>query len=376
METGSQEGLKKAQQGINPYDVFLDTSDILADSYTVSRRDVETAPKWYATTRGTNGETGHIFPAGGFISVVGQAKAGKTSFLAAAIGQVLRREQATDAVIIPVKENLPEDGARVCWIDTEQRPAYLHNVMRIVQCQGNLSDTEMWGVTDGEGNVIDPTGRRFEMFSMKAVPIGEMWPGLISIIRSRRPNILVVDGIADFLLGGDINSVQDSVSLVKNLLELQEDEVCKNTTVICVLHTNETESGFYNSKPRGHLGAELARKGEGVIRVANIGDESIPVKEIKSQSARGIFGLTPIYMRFSHEGPVLQNRLDNAEARKKAAVVFTGHTIMNPMKAGDAVAAIMRTEGIAERQAKSRLADWLSWGIISKTGKSLYYIEG
>jgi hypothetical protein len=83
----------------------------------------------------------------------------------------------------------------------------------------------------------------------------------------RRPNIVVIDGIADLLY--NTNDIEESDGLIGELMALSTQYNCH---IINVLHTNPG-----TDKARGHIGSSLQRKSESVIYVHR--DENTSIVE-------------------------------------------------------------------------------------------------
>lgn len=179
---------------------------------------------------------------GNLSAVVGEAKSKKTFLCSALVGGVL---SAAGYMGFDPREK------RVLWIDTEQSAAHVHRVARrthIIACLDCTANDEHLHVL--ALRELDPRHRADIAFGA---------------IRSYRPDLVVIDGIAD--LQYNTNDLQESERIVSELMKISSQQ---QTHILCVLHTNPN-----SDKARGHTGSALQRKAETVFYVHRVGTVSV-----------------------------------------------------------------------------------------------------
>ena len=188
---------------------------------------------------------------GNISAIVGEAKSKKTFLCSAIVASAI-------AFAYPDRggfENItPNFDRRVVWLDTEQGE---HHVRKVVKRMNIIS-----GATRTEGFVEDG---RLDVYTLREYSPAERVEVLRDSIRHDKPDIVVIDGIADLIY--DTNDLKQSDAIVSEIMALSTQYNCH---IICVLHTNPG-----SDKARGHLGSSLQRKCETVIYVHKVGDISL-----------------------------------------------------------------------------------------------------
>ena len=137
----------------------------------------------------------------------------------------------------------PQPGSKfkVLLIDTEQsKPDFRGKCLSILSRAG-LPETQR--------------DKNLHTFSWRGEDPDEMVKALPILIKQERPDVVIIDGIADLV--NDINSISESRRLSGLILKLAEEQNCG---IVTVIHVNPT-----NSKERGHLGTWLANKAYGYV---------------------------------------------------------------------------------------------------------------
>lgn len=102
---------------------------------------------------------------------------------------------------------------------------------------------------------------RFRIFTLRKMDAKSMFSYIQDIVLSapRRPDMVVIDGIADLI--DDFNDIKLSDECIKTLMQMSANYDC---TILCVLHENKSK-GDYGMK--GHLGTLLLQKSSDVFQV-------------------------------------------------------------------------------------------------------------
>lgn len=180
-------------------------------------------------------------PLGDLSAVKAEPKMGKTTVLKKVVATVLKGELGQ------LSSNLKDP--LIMWVDTEQKAADAKRIIQDVKKMTGLGYSH-----------ID---KHLMVFSLRRTECTVMLKELLVGIRAYSPDIVVIDGIAEF-----VDSVNDEVKakdLIRQLMVCSEDHHC---AIICVLHENR--SG--NRDIKGHLGAQLTQKAALVIECKKSGD--------------------------------------------------------------------------------------------------------
>ena len=139
-------------------------------------------------------------------------------------------------------------GLTVLVLDTEQHPSRLQE-----QYTALLSTA---------GLPTSATPSQFKMFYLLGFSHQEMTDTLLETTKEYHPDIVIIDGIADFV--DDINSYGQCAKLVTTLQSLAMENNC---SIVPIIHQNPG-----TRKERGHLGTILGNKTAGYISLERFGD--------------------------------------------------------------------------------------------------------
>jgi archaellum biogenesis ATPase FlaH len=170
-----------------------------------------------------------VLSAGNILTVIGKAKAGKSSGLTLLIAQVL-------------KSCAPNQ--KVYWIDTEQS---MYHVYKIVE-----------RITTITGIAKDALNKFFEVYALRPYSVPERQQIVQKLSENFKENdLVIVDGARDLL--ADINNPGDANEVLNLFMKITDE---KKVGLVTVLHQNKNDQNA-----RGHLGSELTNKSETVIEI-------------------------------------------------------------------------------------------------------------
>lgn len=176
---------------------------------------------------------------GNISAVVGAAKSKKTFLCTALVGALLRNECEPMLGITP-------KNIKVLWVDTEQSASHVQRVIkRIYRLAG-------WSEEVAHENLRTLTLREIEP--------KERYDLMVDAIKLFKPQLVVIDGIADLMYNS--NCIEESDTVVGDMMALSTEYNCH---IMSVLHTNPN-----SDKARGHIGSTLQRKAETMIYVHKI----------------------------------------------------------------------------------------------------------
>ena len=186
------------------------------------------------------------FPRGDLTTVTGPAKSGKTFYLSMLMACAVRRQ-------VLALERINEEPLRVLWYDTEQSRYTTKRIL--VDRIGALLQQECDVFPD----------EQYYVFNMRDKTPGERVDYLELAIQTYRPDICIIDGIADML--EDINSGPDSVHLLQ---QIQMMATTYNCNITMVIHLNRTGEKL---NLRGWLGTLMLHKSYEVFNCDRISKE-------------------------------------------------------------------------------------------------------
>lgn len=195
-----------------------------------------------------------IFSLGDVSTITGMAKSRKTFLITSIIVAFL-----SDTGFLNLNSDLPTK--RVLLIDTEQSRAFVQRLIR------RIYRLMRW---DFQDDVKD---------SLRVLSLRELTPEkrlevVKNTIEVYKPTLVFIDGSADLI--NDTNCVEDSNTLVNELMRISTEYNCH---ICSVVHTNPN-----SEKTRGHFGSELQRKSETVMLVTREGDTTT----VKPQFTRNL----------------------------------------------------------------------------------------
>jgi RecA-family ATPase len=139
--------------------------------------------------------------------------------------------------------------ATAVYFDTEQNP---RNTARVAKRVHILLG---WDVKSNND--------RFRAYSLRSMPMNERLPYIEKIISKIKPDLVVIDGIADLI--NDFNNIEESSKVIDAIMKMSTQYNCH---VSCVLHTNKSAA---DNNMKGHLGTLLLQKSSDVYEVKKEG---------------------------------------------------------------------------------------------------------
>lgn len=180
-------------------------------------------------------------PLGDLSAVKAEPKMGKTTALKKIVATVLKGELGQ------LSSNLKEP--MIMWVDTEQKTADAKRIIQDVKKMTGLSYSH-----------ID---RHLLVFSLRKTDCKMMFEELKVGIKAYSPDIVVIDGIAEFV--ESVNDEVEAKKLIHQLMVCSEERHC---SIVCVLHENKGGS----RDMKGHLGSHLKQKAALVVECKKSGD--------------------------------------------------------------------------------------------------------
>ena len=222
--------------------------------------------------------------------LTGQAKAGKTSLTAMIMACCACKE------VLMLKRKT-EQPLKVLWLDTEQSLATTQRILK--EKVGRLIEGEF-------------PEELFYVFNTRRRTPKERCERLALAIKTYRPDIAIIDGIAD--LTDDINSGPDSNELMQQLLSMAQEYKC-NITVNIHLNRNGAKQDL-----RGWLGTLILQKSYEVFTCEKMADgETLTVSMLFSR-LRSVNAT--MYYRMDKNGlPYLAKNSDSKTATTKVQEV-------------------------------------------------------
>ena len=179
------------------------------------------------------------FPRGDLTTVTGPAKSGKTFLVSMLMACCVERR-------VLAFERVREEPLRVLWLDTEQSRMTTKRILteRVMRLAGGCPDEQFY-VLNARG--LTPK-ERVEMLRLA--------------IETYRPDLVVIDGIADLM--DDINSGSDSTALMQQLLGMAAAYDCNVTAII---HLNRSGERL---NLRGWIGTVMVQKSYEVLNCEKV----------------------------------------------------------------------------------------------------------
>ena len=243
------------------------------------------------------------------------------------------------------------EGSRVLWIDTEQHQRNTAKMARRVLRMAGLAT-----------NANCP---RFAVLSWRGKTPNEQARLLFRTARRYRPQLVVLDGIADII--GDFNDIEQSTEIVTRLMGLAAELDC---SILSVLHTNPGGKRT-EQKATGTLGSVLYKKCSMEIQVTATEDGKDARREVRFLKCRN-GNPEKFWFSIDENGPHLCTPIPAAtKQREKLEAHFAQVLVPGEIVAyGKLVQRIIQS-GIAERTAKSRIKAARDLGIIDDYGGGL-----
>lgn len=195
------------------------------------------------------------FPRGDLTTVTGPAKSGKTYFISMLMACAVRHE-------VLGLERIREEPLKVLWYDTEQSRYTTKRIL--VDRVGRMMDEVRGKMEEVRGKMDDVAqpsdishqtsfpDEQFYVFNVRNRSTQERLEYLAQAIEVYRPDICIIDGIADLL--EDINSGPASLEVMQRLQALAVTCHCNITSII---HLNRTGEKL---NLRGWIGTVMVQK--------------------------------------------------------------------------------------------------------------------
>ena len=189
------------------------------------------------------------FPRGDLTTVTGPAKSGKTYFVSMLMAAGASAKQSDDDGGGQTLMRIREEPLKVLWYDTEQSRYTTKRIL--VDRVGKMLSLTPSPSPKGEGNMHFPD-ERFYVFNVRNRSVQERVEYLTQAIEAYRPDICIIDGIADLL--EDINSGPASLEVMQRLLAMAITYDCNITSIIHLNRTGEKQN------LRGWIGTVMVQK--------------------------------------------------------------------------------------------------------------------
>lgn len=288
----------------------------------------------------------NIIESGDIYGVKGKPKSGKTSANKAMIVAALTGE------FCGIKAK--KEGLKIVYIDTEQKPSDTQQILKNLVYQAG----------DVPNDYIDS---HFHLLAFRKRDYTTLANDLLRVVIDYRPDIIIADGIADFV--SSFNDEVASKDIILLELRIVEDFDC---AIINLIHENKA---YDDHNPKGHLGQLLAQKCAMMMETTNQGE----IIKVKCTEKRHKL-MPDWYLMYNEQGMLVdaQESYSNVQSEKKskdaskvdAERVSLAHSIIK-----EAETPINRAElskRMAEKSGYSRST--MSSFITSQIGKTLYII--
>lgn len=324
------------------------------DKFLYNARRIPTTPEQFISIDGAR-----ISTLGNLLVISGPPKSGKTSLSAALIAGNLHTVPPTppiDTLGLTVWPN--SDGREVVYINTELGTYDFQNLVdKILERAGLTTKPSFFHALNLTG--LSPE----ELIDVTDAFIGEL--SKVSRIRT-----IIIDGIADYVYS--VNDPEPCTRIIQYALKVAKEY---NAVVGVIIHKNP---GKFDTKSRGHMGSELARKGEATIELKPEGD-SVLIKGKDIRNASSYFSprlikYDPNKGYFVSSGTVETQKTDRL--KKKAEETLTTLRAVfgeeDSLKYKELVKRIIPAFKVADRMAKNRIKDFRTKGLLRKDPNGEY----
>lgn len=283
-----------------------------------------------------------LFSIGDVSTITGLPKSRKTFLIASLSASFLR-----DTGFLSVNSDLTDK--RLLIIDTEQSRQFVQRlVRRIYRLMG-------WDFKDRKDDLL-------KVFTLRELTPEKRWEVVQKSISEFKPQLAFIDGSADLI--NDTNNLEESLSMVQNLMKLSSEKQCH---ICSVVHTNPN-----SEKTRGHFGSELQRKSETVMYVAKEED----ITTIKPQFCRNI-EFAPFSFRINEKGLPEQAETVLPKTENLSEIFREIYSYAEFLTYGDLTKALMDKLDLGKTACTNRIKKGLDQRIIYKdiNGMHRLYIE-
>ena len=253
---------------------------------------------------------------------------------------------------------------QIIWVDTEQKMA-----------DAKLVIDDIKKITSLSNRYLD---KHITLYALRKTDSKEMLEEVLVAIKTNQPEIVIIDGIADFVVS--VNDEAESRLLIRQLMEASETYYC---SIICVLHENRT-----SKEMKGHLGAQLTQKVGTVIGCKKNGNViTVSCTDSRHQGAPGWS------IRFDENGKIVDansytspiqrnarpssktNRKQLADAQeKKERLDFCLSAIQKhngSIAKKELIQQLMNNEGISRSRASALLTEFINENKLFINGKNI-----
>lgn len=281
-----------------------------------------------------------IFSLGDVSTITGMAKSRKTFLITSIIVAFL-----DDTGFLNLNSDLPTK--RVLLIDTEQSRAFVQRLIR------RIYRLMKW---DFEDDVKD----RLRVLSLRELTPEKRLEVVKNTIEAFKPTLVFIDGSADLI--NDTNSVEDSNTLVNELMRISTDQKCH---ICSVVHTNPN-----SEKTRGHFGSELQRKSETVMLVTREGDTTT----VKPQFTRNV-EFAPFSFIINDRGLPEQTEVIQPKQENLQAIFEEIYSYSSYLSYGDLQSKIMELTGLKKTACGNRITKGKDDKIIYQDMEGFYRLN-
>lgn len=228
--------------GSKPEDVSEESYDEQTQILEASRITTKTPLKHVETLLSIGGIS--VFEREDTYLIKGDPKSGKSTLCKVIIGAILRGE------CCGVKAERP--GLKIAYIDTEQKVADTQDILTYVRKLVGDNVT---------ANYIDS---HLKLYGLRMRDYTQLIKDMLRIAIDERPDIIICDGIADFV--PSFNDENASRAIILLQLRIIEEFNC---AIINLIHENKARD---DHNPKGHLGQLSKQKGAIVIGTKKEGE--------------------------------------------------------------------------------------------------------
>lgn len=250
------------------------------------------------------------FPRKDLTTFTGPAKSGKTFWTSILMACCAKAADSERKVL--ELQRIREEPLKVMWYDTEQSKQTTKNILanRIFKMSAENAEAS------GDSPQPTPLDQQFFVFNVRALTCQERREKLPLAIKTYRPDIVIIDGIADLL--PDINDGPKATDLMEQLLQLADEYNCNITTII---HLNRTGE---KSNLRGWLGTVMLQKSYEVFVCEKL--YGTPIMSVEMSTSRRNYLDEKLYYKVDALGipyiidkPDIQPRNDKGQFTSKDA---------------------------------------------------------
>jgi len=309
-----------------------ETNRLRYQDFIMSMTDEPTPPDYLLELDGVG-----ILPRGGITAITGEAKQGKTQYLA-----------ALAAVLMSGRDfgNLKRRAAarHILWVDTEQAQFNFQETIGRVYKQAGIpprADSQKHGLTLLRLRPLSPV-QRVEV--------------IVDAVEALNPDVLIIDGLRDLI--NDFNNIDESNAAVGWLLEMLDKRPDLN--IVTVLHTNTG-----TEKMRGHLGTELMNKCQD--RFTCVKENGVfKVKHI----ARGREVLMPFVFCIGADGQLHTATVEQSKGVTDPEQAFAAAVPDDGAEFYDIVKEYKKLTGLNDRNARDALKQRIKSGQLVKDNET------